>query len=379
MKILRAATFVMFILLTAHAADAAPWQIIASPNSGSQNNVLNAVSAAADNDVWAVGSISISDSSTSQTLIEHWNGTAWSVVKSPNGGATFNVLTGVAALSANNAWAVGYFANGTVYRTLIEHWNGTAWSVVSSPNGNSTSSFNFLQGIAAISANDIWAVGNYKADETNTLTLHWNGTAWKVVQSPNVTPETNNSLSGVSAIATNDVWAVGTQQPSSLTATHTLTLHWNGTAWSIVPSANTSQTSSNHLLAAAAVSSNDVWATGFTPSVALAEHWNGSSWGVVSTPTITGGSSPFLSGATALASNNVWAVGQFFQNSISASRTLTEQWNGSSWTIVSSPNNGMFHNFLNGVDATPGGTLWAVGGRYDSNSIQRTLILRKLP
>ena len=189
----------------------------------------------------------------------------------------------------------------------------------------------------------------------------------------------DNGLAAVTAIASDDVWAVGTQQPTSLTAPHTLTLHWDGIAWSIVPSANTRQTSGNHLLAVAAVASDDVWATGFTPSIALAEHWDGNSWSLVSTPLITGASSPSLSGAVALANGDVWAVGQFFQNSQSRSRTLTELWNGSSWSIVSSPNNGPSHNFLNAVTATPSGTLWAVGVVYNNQFIERTLILQKLP
>ena len=83
--------------------------------------------------------------------------------------------------------------------------------------------------------------------------------------------------------------------------------------------------------------------------------------------------------AVALANGNVWAVGQFFQNSQSRSRTLTELWNGSSWSVVSSPNRGPSHNFLNAVTATPSGTLWAVGAFYNNQSIERTLILQKLP
>src|SRR6266568_4010065 len=321
--------FLVAILLVSDGASGANWTLINSPNANNQANELHGVSAAADNDAWAVGTVYADNTFTkSKTLIEHWDGTRWSVVKSPNTSASINILEAVAAVSANDVWAVGTGLNG---------------------------------------------------DEDATLTLHWNGAAWSLVPSPNVEPEVDNGLAAVTAIASDDVWAVGTQQPTSLTAPHTLTLHWDGTAWSIVPSANTSQTSGNHLLAAAAVASDDVWATGFTPSIALAEHWDGNSWSVVSTPFITGASSPSLSGAVALANGNVWAVGQFFQNSQSRSRTLTELWNGSSWSVVSSPNRGSSHNLLNAVTATPSGTLWAVGAFYNNQSIERTLILQKLP
>jgi len=369
--------FLVAIVLVARVAPGADWTLINSPNANDQANELRGVSAAADNDAWAVGTVYADNTFTkSRTLIEHWDGTRWSVVKSPNINASINILEAVAAVTANDVWAVGIGITGFSTTPLIEHWNGIAWSIVA----NRGTTVGGLGGVAVVSANDVWAAGTGRAgDEDSTLILHWNGAAWSLVPSPNVGPEVDNGLAAVTAIASDDVWAVGTQQPTSLTAPHTLTLHWDGIAWSIVPSANTRQTSGNHLLAVAAVASDDVWATGFTPSIALAEHWDGNSWSLVSTPLITGASSPSLSGAVALANGDVWAVGQFFQNSQSRSRTLTELWNGSSWSVVSSPNRGPSHNFLNAVTATPSGTLWAVGVVYNNQFIERTLILQKLP
>ena len=85
----------------------------------------------------------------------------------------------------------------------------------------------------------------------------------------------------------------------------------------------------------------------------------------------------FLPGVVALSSNNVWSVGEALQSG-HLSRTLTEQWNGTSWVMVQSPNLGADHNELFAVDATPSGTLWAVGTAYNFPK-QRTLIERKLP
>ena len=290
--------FLVAIVLVARVAPGADWTLINSPNANDQANELRGVSAAADNDAWAVGTVYADNTFTkSRTLIEHWDGTRWSVVKSPNINASINILEAVAAVTANDVWAVGIGITGFSTTPLIEHWNGIAWSIVA----NRGTTVGGLGGVAVVSANDVWAAGTGRAgDEDSTLTLHWDGATWSLVPSPNVGPEVNNTLAAVTAIASDDVWAVGTQQPTSLTAPHTLTLHWDGIAWSIVPSANTRQTSGNHLLAVAAVASDDVWATGFTPSIALAEHWDGNSWSLVSTPLITGASSPSLSGAVAL-------------------------------------------------------------------------------
>ena len=140
-----------------------------------------------------------------QTLVEHWNGTAWTVVPSPNPGTNANFLNGVAAVSANDVWAVGYYYNGSTDQTLVEHWNGTAWSVVPSPNPGTYASY--LSAVAAVSANDRVGCGRYyiagACPNQQTLVEHWDGTAWSVVTSPNPGTE-RNSLNGVAAVSAND-------------------------------------------------------------------------------------------------------------------------------------------------------------------------------
>jgi len=359
-------------------ATGASWQVIQSANGPKGINELHGVSAVAEDDVWAVGSSSDTERLHPITLIEHWNGTQWSVVPSPNPSSTQNALNAVAAVSANDVWAVGFAAVGT-NPILIEHWDGMAWSVV--PNPPSSQPITDLTDVAVVSANDIWAVGiGTVEDELGTATLHWNGATWSVVPSPNVTPEVDNTLSGVTVVASNDVWAVGTQQPTSLTDPHTLVLHWNGSQWSIVPSPNDGgSTVGNHLVAAAAVSTNDVWAVGNSEAGPLTEHWDGARWSIVSTPSNGSKVPSFLDGVVVLASNNVWSVGE--QRSCSScglSLTLTERWNGRKWTIVGSPNVGSDHNELFAVNATSAGTLWAVGTTYHYPK-QQTLIERRLP
>ena len=147
------------------------------------------------------------------------------------------MLYGVTAVSDGDVWAVGQYYNGTnPYQTLVERWNGTAWSVVASPNITTTAN-NFLRSVAVVSASDVWAVGYYYSGFNPALTLveHWNGTAWSIVSNPN--PGTgDNVLYGVAAVSAGDVWAVGSY--STTTAVQTLVEHWNGTAWSVVSSPN---------------------------------------------------------------------------------------------------------------------------------------------
>lgn len=376
MKISRASVFIFLALIIGHSARAADWMTVASPSVGKQANTLLGVAAAADNDVWAVGAAYNLRLNAYRTVIEHWNGATWSVVKSPNATTGYNLLNGVAVVAANDVWTVGQAAQGSQYSTLVEHWEGTAWSIVPSPNVSGSSSV--LQAISVVSASDIWAAG-YSTDtnfNNHALTIHWNGTAWSIVSTPIVN---NDILFGVDAVTATDIWAVGDSRPNGGDAV-TLTMHWNGTAWSVVPSPN--GIGDNILFGVAAIASNDVWAVGNAGSLqTLALHWDGASWSVVPTPPFGSDvSNEVLVGIVALSSNNIWTAGQFILPlQGSAQQTLTENWNGSSWNVVASPDAPNSNNRLHSITATPNGTLWAVGTVGVFGKPEKTLILRKSP
>jgi len=84
----------------------------------------------------------------------------WSTVSSPNvnTGVISNVLSSVSAVASNDVWAVGYnllYPNTATYHTLTEHWDGSQWAIIPSPNQDSSQ----LYGVAAAGTNDVWAVG----------------------------------------------------------------------------------------------------------------------------------------------------------------------------------------------------------------------------
>jgi uncharacterized delta-60 repeat protein len=221
------------------------WSIVPSPNPGTYSRHLSAVSALAPNDVWAVGYYQDVPDTVRKPLTMHWDGATWNVVSSPTVGTNDSELYGVVAIAAGDAWAVGY---GNGFRPLTLHWEGSAWNVVSTPAVQSVR----LYAVDAIATNDVWAVGSF-------LTLHWDGSAWTRVDIPNPGAQGAN-LYGVAALATNDVWAVGSFTDSG-GSENTLTEHWNGTEWAVVPSPNAAG-QYNHLYSAAALPTGDVWAVG---------------------------------------------------------------------------------------------------------------------
>ena len=293
------------------------------PNVGTGDNVLIGVAAPSVCNAWAVGYYFSYTSYTLQTLIERWNGTAWNHVASPNVRATNDQLLGVAATSSSNAWAVGfYYAVPLEEQTLIERWNGTSWNRVASPNPGGSSNSNELKGVAATSSTNAWAVGYYyNGTGEQTLILHWDGTSWTRVASPNV-GTISNELTGVAATSSTNAWAVG--HYFNGTAQQTLILHWNGTAWTRVASPNPGGSSNlNDLSAVAATSSSNAWAVGDyyngTTFRTLIVHWNGTGWKRQPSPNV-GSFANSLFGVSASSSTNAWAVGDYYNGSVN--RTL---------------------------------------------------------
>lgn len=367
------------------------WQKISSPNvSGATlvSNELLGVTAVSENDVWAVGWAQDPNgpSFTKRTLIQHFDGSLWSIVPSPNPPAdTISKLHAVSAASTNDVWAVGSSHNGgPPARTIIEHWDGTLWSIVPSPSPDSQ--LNELHGIAALSANNVWAVG-YRGGTRNetpleTLILHWDGVSWRQVPSPNIAGGANQ-LSGITAISANDIWAVGSAGGAPLT------MHWDGNAWSVVPVRVSSGLSTERFTAVSGTAANDVWVVGqgkgiFTnQTFATIRHWNGNHWSEkvchaasASNPPDSyegGGPDAYFTGVAAAASNDVWAVGAL------GSGPMILHWDGRAWTTVTHPRAFPNAAVLRAVATSRGGSAWGVGLeiQFDSSGSvtpNRTLI-----
>jgi hypothetical protein len=343
--------------------------VVPSPSPSEHASYLDAVVPLSSSSAWAVGARYRSDPATPGTLTEYWNGTTWRVVPSPNTTDGYNELFGVDAISARNVWAVGYsnIANYGSERSLILRWNGRSWRIVPSPNLGTNA--NILYDVDVISSGDAWAVGLGNSTSLNAgrpLIEHWNGRRWSLVPSPDPGPGFVQ-LSGVSAVSATDVWAVGARNG------HTFTAHWNGSSWQIVPSPDGARPSSR-LLAVAAIAPDDVWAVGSTDGASqsdvLVEHWDGSAWSVVAAPD---GALPqsVLTDVAALSPGAVVAVGFTVDPLLVNHRTLTEYFNGTSWSVVPSPNPSPEYNVTAGVGGLAGGDVWAVG-----NADEETLTLR---
>jgi alpha-tubulin suppressor-like RCC1 family protein len=353
-----------------------PWRVAGSPvdpaSDGITDDAFNAVSATSAKEAWAVGASN--ELADPQPLAEHWNGTSWKKVPVPlPATATTGTLDGVLELSPCNVWAVGNInaQTGTGELTLIEHWNGTKWSVVASPNPETgTGTSDGLTAIAGTSPTNMWAVGSFGTDVFNAMLFeHWNGKKWSFVPPPSEDEEFGEAVTAISA---DDAWAVGE------TAGGTISAHWNGTAWSFVatPILSNGNGAFNELTGVTAVSADDVWASGYEGDVDQQNlsdpyvlHWNGTAWSLTKVPDVgTEGSE--LRGIAALSAGDVWASGETLQDDGSL-LSLTEHFNGSAWSVAPSLDPGELppgiDNTFGAISATSPHTLFAVGAQEIPN------------
>jgi hypothetical protein len=184
---------------------------------------------------------------------------------------------------------------------------------------------------------------------------------WAVVPTPNASTGLN-LLIGVDALTTTDAWAVGRADHSpNQPFVRPLVARWNGSAWTIV----STPTTGGQLSGVDGNASNNVWAVGAGDTGPLAQRWNGTSWNIVPSPTPPGSLGASLSSVKTFATNSAWAVGAHSTSAAPSTRTLAQRWNGTSWSVVPTPNPDPIRNFLSDVDGSSANDVWAIGNVGD--------------
>jgi len=263
---------------------------------------LYGVAALATDDVWAVGE---SGGTSTGVYVQHWDGEVWRVIATP--ALSWEAgLTAISGASPNDVWAVGWqMPDRKTYQTntLIEHWDGSAWAIVPSPDPPSWTHAS-LSGIHARSQNDVWAVGSNLQPEKAALIKHWDGTTWSISLSSG-----GVSYTSVSARVANDAWAVG----RTVDWTSSAISHWDGTSWTTTTYPAPANAFSTSLRSVVALASGDVWVAGTNEvsvyrytrrTFSFIANYDGNEWTHVSVVDST-----VLSGLAAPSAAYLWAVG----------------------------------------------------------------------
>jgi hypothetical protein len=340
------------LVMTAVTVDAAGWTVVTSPNKGT-SSFLSAVGCSTSNLCLAVG-VSATAPSVQKTLSEKWNGSTMAVVHSPpTGSNTVIELNGISCTSASFCIAVGRVFKSGGDQILTEKWNGSKWTQLTSPSMGPDAFVDVL-GVSCKSTTFCMAVGWFTDEPTEAFAMKWDGTSWSVETVPNDGNTEDNILESVSCATTTFCIAVG-NGPGQLID------RWNGSVWTIV-----STTVNFGLDGVRCRSTTFCMAVGARSAGAntdtLAEKWNGSTWSVLTTPNVSGSPGNILLSVSCTGTTFCMAGG-YAQGSGSTQDTLTETWNGSTWSIVPSvsPTSDSVINSVSCTTATGGNFCLAVG------------------
>jgi len=285
-----------------------------------------------------------------QTFIEMWDGTSWTVSPSPDQSSSDDVLNAISCTTPTFCIAVGQSLSGNSFETLIEQWNGQAWNIIPSPNwssGPGSSYPNELYGVSCPSSTFCEAVGytltfNIDSPVSQTLVETWNGTSWSLTSSPNM-----SDLDKLYSVACTS----GTFCLADGSASQSLAEEWNGIAWSIVPGPDVSAQTISCTTPTFCMAAGNEAVSGSNET--LIEAWNGTTWKV--SPSQSQSSPSLLSGISCISSTACIAVGSYQTGMEYQDQALIEVWDGTLWSLVSTPNAPEATNFLNSVSCSSSG------------------------
>ncbi len=391
------------------------WTAQTTPNPAGVTYVdLNAVSCASASSCEAAGEDQVVvTSNVPKALAEAWNGTGWALqhAAAPPGAAE-NGLSDVSCVSASFCVAVGAHQDSAGGEgSLAEIWNGTSWLIAATPNiaaQSGTTAYNDLLSVSCVSASFCEAVGTGPDGADAAV---WNGTSWTLQSRPgeDVSPQvvscaTVDFCMSVDGFANVDIW-----NGSSWSADSTVTgfsyvgsvscpsasfcevtgegpsgenaAAWNGTSWTAQA---TPGPASNSLSAVSCTAAGSCEAVGQSlntendENAPLAEAWNGSTWTIQSAPDPVTTQSSTLTGVSCTSASSCTAVGQYASPTppnFGELQTLAEVWNGTTWTIATTPDpSSTGQNLLGTVSCGASQTCTAVGQYSDPGDVPATLI-----
>jgi hypothetical protein len=273
---------------------------------------------------------------------------AWEELNVPPLPGTYGttVLRDLVVIANDDVWAVSDPAVEVAYldyeyKTLALHWDGSDWTIVPTPNPGVMPDPHQATGLQAIDAagpDAVWAVGNWERQQDlmgwiidQPLVLRWTGSGWEQLIVPNTNFDTYTY--DVKVFAPGDAWLIGG-------GANPLAIHWDGSKFTLTdtPDFGAGGTPGFEFTAADGVAGDDLWAVGggsdgdFSGGTVIA-HWDGSSWTQVPGP--TPGFVRRLFDVHALSTDDVWAVGQYEELVGSTVQYFgwAIHWDGSSWQL----------------------------------------------
>lgn len=316
----------------------------ASAGSGtSRVEESKAITGLARNTTYHYRLVATNSKGTAHGLDQTFKTPYWRVTATPNPSETIDsYLRATSCTAATACTAVGeYMVKTGTYMPMAERWNGSEWTLESMPNPSGAKTTD-LYGVSCSSATACVAVGwdESTAGVYVSVVESWNGAEWQIQSTPEPTGTLNSLLRGVSCTSATACTAVGWYENSSGVELP-WAARWNGTTWAVQSVSAPTEAIATYPYEVSCTSSTTCTMVGeyhnsSDTGVLFAERWNGTSWSVQSTPSPTGAKSSILEGVSCTASTTCMATG-VYENSASVYVPLSERWNGTEWSLQTAP------------------------------------------
>ena len=233
------------------------------------------------------------------------------------------IFTGIAAISQNNVWAVGELwgkKGNTIYQPFIRHYAGSGWAAVTIPGSPKFESYQ----VSASAANDVWVFGFTPSSVFQSVVYRYDGSHWHKIPVPAET-----ALQGAVVLGPNNVWAFGSTATIFAPGSHVsaTVFHWNGAKWrgynvahgTLVPES------------ISASAGNNVWVAGAVRAGqterAVTYRWNGTGWHNAGLPRVLNDDP----GVSVFSRTNAWIGWN------AADRSHAMHWDGQHWHTQTIP------------------------------------------
>ena len=296
-------------------------------------------------------------------LAERWDGARWRSIRLGSGGKPgFNA---VSCSSDTACMAVGRRAHGL---PLAERWDGARWSVQITPAGNQLSD---LTGVSCPGPSECVAVGFLALPQTDlAVALGWNGKTWSRQPTLRAASPQGVGALRVSCPSATSCAAVGAEAVDSDGDSAGFTARWNGVRWTsagwsfnygsltdVSCVAPTSCVAVGYLTLSV---NNPAYGRLPAGGLTLAERWDGRGWSRQKTPNQVTSSPGVLTAVSCTSATACTAVGSYLDR-VGDSLVLAERWDGTTWTLESTPTALPAGAKLNSVSCPTSTTCVAVG------------------
>jgi hypothetical protein len=339
-------------MLPAQASAVPGWRINATFSGRGEENLVTGVAAVSARNAWSIGAtMKTGKKAGFASVIRHWNGQRWSAVALPakiakawDDQAPAEAL--IAATAGNNVWAFNELFSRTYLRLTAKGWRiGTL--------PGSDANLVDITAVDALSATDVWAFGEQLNENTGAASpyvVRFNGTKWVGVTMPN-----DGGIVAAGASSSSSLWALAETEPAGSGSGMASALRQaHGSVRAAV-----ARLTIGHAFSAAAASSG----------VATVLHWGPKAgWQPAAVQPVLPAGGELTS--LLVANGTIW-LGGAVPNSKKGTTEMAADWNGKStaWSVTTLPAAASSAEFS--IVRLAGGSrggIWAEGGNEDGTS-----------